>query len=57
MYKKILSHNKLLILQDFDDANKNIQKVLEEIPNKNILITTWFAEEFEAKEFMKEIRR
>jgi len=56
MYKKILSHNKLLVLQSFDDK-RNIFKILEGVPNKGrLLITTWFSSESEARDFIKEIR-
>lgn len=56
MYKKILSHNKLLVLQSFDDR-RNIPKILEEITGRGILISTWFEKEPEAKDFIKMIRR
>lgn len=55
MYKKILSKNKLLVLQSFDDKN-SIPKILEEIKHKNVLISVWLDSEFSAREFIKKVR-
>lgn len=56
MYRKILTRNKLLVLQSFED-NKNIPKLLEKLPNKGrVLITTWCSSEAEAKWLIREIR-
>lgn len=56
MYKKILAHNKLLVLQSFDD-NRNIPKIFEEIPRKGVLISAWFESETSVREFLKIMRR
>jgi len=57
MYKKILEHNKLLVLQSFDNKS-NIPKMLGELPNKGkILISTWFNSQQEAEDFIEVMRR
>ena len=57
MYRKILSHNKLLVLQSFDDKN-NIPKILEELSNKGrILISVGFNTQQEAEDFIKVVRK
>lgn len=55
MYKKILSKGKLLVLQSFDNKSR-IPNILEEIGDKNILISLWLDDESSAREFVKRIR-
>jgi len=55
IYKKILTHNKLLVLQSFDDKN-NISRIFDEFSGKGMLIFTWFDSETGAKEFLKSMR-
>lgn len=56
MYRKILSKNKLLVLQSFDDKN-SITKIFNEIPCKGTLISIWSDSEINAREFLKSMRR